>query len=135
MPNNLVAPEVLPTNQIQSTQQQEEAIPFMQTEYINPNESITENIRLLKYNYCHVKKMIVFMMYTVRKMRNMVKQKQIFGNVTENMMIVACQLLTKGIILNKYMIDSLVNKIDIYQIKFFENFLQSNECRKILENY
>jgi hypothetical protein len=75
MPNNLVAPEVLPTNQIQSTQQQEEAIPFMQTEYINPNESITENIRLLKYNYCHVKKMIVFMMYTVRKMRNMVKQK------------------------------------------------------------
>ena len=53
--------------------------------------------------------MIVFMMYTVRKMRNMVKMKQIYGQLAENMMIVACLLLTKGIILNKYMIDSIVN--------------------------
>lgn len=79
---------------------QEETTTATPNDQITPNESLSENIRLLKYNYCHVKKMIVFMMYTVRKMRNMVKAKHIFGPVSENMMLVGCLLLSKGMILN-----------------------------------
>jgi hypothetical protein len=42
------------------------------------DENIIEGCKLLILKYSHIKKLVVFMMYTVRKVRNLAKLKDKF---------------------------------------------------------
>lgn len=44
-------------------------------------EKEKEGLKILTYKYSHFKKLVVFMMYTVRKVRNLSKSKDMFGNI------------------------------------------------------
>lgn len=44
------------------------------------DETIVEGCKVLILKYSHIKKLVVFMMYTVRKVRNLAKLKDKFDS-------------------------------------------------------
>ena len=56
-------------------------------------KNFDEAFRYIRARYCHEKKKIIFIMYTVRKLRNLAKLKYIYNNLTEKFMLSACLLL------------------------------------------
>lgn len=59
-----------------------------------------ENFKIIRSRYVHEKKKVIFIMYTVRKLRNLAKLKNVFGELCDHLMYSACLLLKKGMILN-----------------------------------
>lgn len=90
-------------------------------------------MRKARRRYTHEKKIIVFIMHTCRKLRNLAKQSDEFGEVAVNFMCSALLLLRKGIIMNELAIDSINDKRDIYGLDKFEEFLESDNCSQILK--
>ena len=78
----------------------EEEVKQGQMDNIDDQENYEELFRYIRARYCHEKKKIIFIMYTVRKLRNLAKLKYIFNQLTEKLMLSACLLLHKGLLLN-----------------------------------
>ncbi len=74
------------------------------------DDAIAEGCKNLILKYSHLKKMVVFMMYTVRKVRNLAKLRDKFDSQKSNdfLMTLACILLKKGIFIIEKLNDSLV---------------------------
>lgn len=107
--DKLVDPKQLQVKtSIKKKEANEEEVNTQQYENINLQEVYDEAFRYIRARYCHEKKKIIFIMYTVRKLRNLAKLKYIFNNLSEKFMLVACLLLVKGLVLNKTTIDSLI---------------------------
>ena len=53
-------------------------------------------------------------MYTVRKLRNLAKRKDIFYNLSDRLMLSACLLLQKGLVLNQLTLSSLESNINTF---------------------
>lgn len=68
----------------------------------------------------------MFMMYDVWKLRNLSKMKNIFQEKADHFMYAGCLLLTKGMLINKNCINSLLNKNNIFSIENFNEFVESN---------
>lgn len=102
------------------------------------NEAVEDNedaFKFIRARYCHEKKKIIFIMYTVRKLRNLAKLKYVFNQLTEKFMLAACLLLKKGLVLNDITIESLKNGKNIFQLTAFNEFLQTSENQRILANF
>lgn len=98
------------------------------------NQSEKDKERIVsqaRQRYVHEKKIIVFIMHTCRKLRNLAKQRNIFHNASNGLMFAGLLLLKKGIILNETAIDTLKHKANTYQLYNFEYFLTTNNCTKI----
>lgn len=50
-------------------------------------------------------------------------------------MYAACLLLKKGLLLNQEAIAGLKNKKNTFELKDFEEFANTEECKKIKDNY
>lgn len=85
-----------------------------------------------RQRYVHEKKIIVFIMHTCRKLRNLAKQREKFGAAANGLMYAGLLLLKKGIILNEIAINTLKNRTNTYQLYNFDYFLTTNNCKKIL---
>lgn len=69
-----------------------------------------ENFKLIRARFVHEKKKVIFIMYTVRKLRNLAKMKNVYGDMTDSLMYAACLLLKKGLLYNQNAINSLKNR-------------------------
>lgn len=78
----------------------EEEVANDQLNNIDDQERNEEVFRFIRNRYCHEKKIIIFIMYTVRKLRNLAKLKFVFNQLTEKFMLSASLLLFKGMWLN-----------------------------------
>lgn len=96
-------------------------------------KKIERALRKARRRYTHEKKIIVFIMHTCRKLRNLAKQTNDFGDVAVHFMCSALLLLRKGITMNEHAIVSINNKSDVYGLDRFEKFLDSENCSQILK--
>jgi hypothetical protein len=98
------------------------------------NQSEQEKERVVnqaRQRYVHEKKIIVFIMHTCRKLRNLAKQRNVFGAASNGLMYAGLLLLKKGIILNETAINTLKHKANTYGLFNFEYFLDTNNSGKI----
>ncbi len=94
-----------------------------------------EAFRYIRARYCHEKKKIIFIMYTVRKLRNLAKLKYVFNFLTEKFMLSACLLLQKGLVMNKTTINSLKKGFNVFKLQEFDKFLKTPDNKKIQNNF
>ncbi len=90
-----------------------------------------EAFRMIRARYCHEKKKIIFIMYTVRKLRNLAKLRYVFNDYCEKFMLGACLLLFKGLMLNTNTINSLDKGNNIFNLQNFNEFLNTADNQKI----
>lgn len=74
-------------------------------------------------------------MYTVRKLRNLAKLKQLFNQLSEKFMFSACLLLQKGLYINDCAIQSLKKADNVFQMNGFIEFLGTQDNQKIQQNF
>ena len=84
-----------------------------------------------RQRYVHEKKIIVFIMHTCRKLRNLAKQRSTFHAASNGFMYAGLLLLRKGIILNETAINTIKHRTNTFQLYNFDFFLTTNNCRKI----
>lgn len=98
---------------------------------IDDEMSRQENIRLIRARYIHEKKKVIFIMYSVRKLRNQAKLKNVYGELSDSLMYAACVLLKKGMLYNQNAINSLKNGDNAFKLKDFDRFLGTEEAKSI----
>lgn len=76
--------------------------------------------------------MIVFMMHTCRRLRNLAKQRSYLGNAANGLMFAGLLLLKKGILLNQQAESTLYSRKNLFKINQFDTFLNTNNANKIL---
>jgi len=74
-------------------------------------------------------------MYTVRKLRNLAKMKNIYSEMADSLMYAACVLLKKGLLFNQNAILSLKTGENVYGLRDFNRFAKTEENAKILRNF
>lgn len=132
-PQNLV----VNNNNVNRREANEENLPQNngQMDEIAANERFEESLRYIRARYCHEKKKIIFIMYTVRKLRNLAKLKHVFSQLTDRLMLAACLLLKKGLLLNENAIGSLKSGYNTFDLQDFTKFLSTEDKAKILKNF
>lgn len=130
-------PEKLEVNEIKKqTTKEEDVNPNNgQLDEITQQERFEETVRYIRARYCHEKKKIIFIMYTVRKLRNIAKLKHIFNQLSDRFMFAACLLLKKGLLLNENAIYSLKKAYNTFDLQDFKKFLNTEDKAKILKNF
>ena len=114
---------------------EEDDIKDVQQEHIAAQFETENDLKFIRNRYIHEKKTVIFIMYTVRKLRNLAKNKSVFKNYCEHFMLASCILLKKGVILNANAINSLQNKDNFFKLKQFEKFVGTLEKTKILTSF
>ena len=130
---DLIQPEQMVPEVVNRNNTQEEAIP--QNICYDETANLNESFKVIRARYCHEKKKIIFMMYAVRKVRNLAKQKNLYGDLINEFMYLACILLKKGLTMNTDIIRSLSTKENIYNLKDFSSFCSTEEAQKIRKNF
>lgn len=97
------------------------------------NQSINRIKARVISRYIHEKKMIVFFMYTCRRLRNLAKERGLFKQASNNLMYAAILLLKKGMIMNEAAVMSLKNCTNIYNIEGFEQFAVLEDRHRLRE--
>lgn len=128
-------PEKMSTDQLTKNKTEENNVKDDVAMKIEEEQNLEENFRILRARYCHEKKKVIFIMYAVRKIRNLAKLKNVFGDMTDSFMYAACILLRKGLLMNQYAIQSLKQGDNIFKLKDFNKFLQTDENMKIQKNF
>ncbi len=131
----LMLPEQMNTGNISKKKIDEESVKTEQYNNIQMQERYDEAFRYIRARYCHEKKKIIFIMYTVRKLRNLAKLRYLFNNLTEKFMLSACLLLQKGLLLNQNAIKSLQTGYNAFEVKEFDKFLEIDDNQKIQSNF
>lgn len=134
----LINPEKMESNSTKGFKRMkanEETIKVNEYNNIRIREHYEEAFRYIRARYCHEKKKIIFIMYTVRKLRNLAKMKNYFDNISEMFMLSACLLLQKGLLLNKNTIRTLAERFNFFELKEFDKFLQTEDNLKIQKNF
>lgn len=102
---------------------------------IEEEMSAETNFKLIRSRYVHEKKTVIFVMYTVRKLRNLAKMKNVFADMADALMYAACVLLKKGLLFNQTAIGSLRGGENTFKLKDFAKFAKTEEAGKILRNF
>ncbi len=71
------------------------------------------------------------MMYTVRKVRNLSKQKNVYRNINESLMFLTVTLLKQGMIIIQNLINSLKKNNNIFNEQYFMQFTKTKEYEKL----
>ena len=132
---NLLDPKDLDEKSVKVKVEKEEDIQNNKYKEAMDNEKLEELFKFARARYCHEKKKIIFIMYTVRKLRNLAKLKHIFPDLTDKLMFSACLLLHKGLLLNSNTIKSLSEGFNTFKLQEFDNFLLTKDNEKIQNNF
>lgn len=84
--------------------------------------------------YNHEKKKVIFMMYTARKLRNLSKNKSEYKKCHELLMLCACLLLKKGILLSDQALESLEKGGNPFKLEHYDLFREKSPALKDLIN-
>lgn len=133
--DQLQNPEQMQVGKLNREKAEEEVVQNDQINNINEEENFEELFRFIRARYCHEKKKIIFIMYTVRKLRNLAKLKYIFNQLTEKLMLSACLLLHKGLLLNDQSIKSLKSNVNVFNLNGFNEFFNQSDNKKIRANF
>jgi serine/threonine-protein kinase ULK/ATG1 len=106
-----------------------------QEKRIEEEFTIETNFKLIRSRYVHEKKTVIFVMYTVRKLRNLAKMKSVFNEMADALMYAACVLLRKGLLFNQNAITSLRAGDNVFKLRDFPRFVKTEENGKILRNF
>lgn len=115
-------PDKMELDKVNKVKEVEEDLRQEQLDNIDAQENFEELFRFIRARYCHEKKKIIFIMYTVRKLRNLAKLKYVFNQLTEKLMLSACLLLHKGLLLNEEAIKSLEGNVNVFSLNGFKEF-------------
>lgn len=114
---------------------EEQDIKADQEKKLEEEFSTETNFKLIRSRYVHEKKTVIFVMYTVRKLRNLAKMKNVFNEMSDALMYAACVLLKKGLLFNQNAILSLKSGENVFKLKDFHKFVKTEENGKILRNF
>lgn len=132
----LIDPNELDTKSVKKNKAEEESVGNdAKMNEIADRASLEEAFKFIRARYCHEKKKIIFIMYTVRKLRNLAKLKHPFNQLTDRFMYAACLLLRKGLLVNENSINSLKAGYNTFDLKAFDRFLKTTDCVKIRKNF
>ena len=118
------------------------SIKAKEIEEINLNDSNRKNIEMMlgfqeiSYRYHHEKNIILFLMYTVKKIQKLIKSK-INKNLISHLFNISILILKKGILLNSKIKQNLIKKENTYFLnqEFFENFINDDKYNNIISIY
>jgi hypothetical protein len=82
----LESPQNLYPEQLQKKKTEEGNVNNDVSAKIEEEQNLEENFRIIRARYCHEKKKVIFIMYAVRKIRNLAKLKNVFAEMTETFM-------------------------------------------------
>lgn len=99
------------------------------------NEEILKekSINQARQRYTHEKKIIVFIMHTCRKLRNLAKQREQLEHASDSLMFSGLLLLKKGIVKNEEAINTIKHQMNTFKLPRFDYFLETNNCKKIVK--
>lgn len=83
--------------------------------------------------YTHEKKIMVFLIQTSVRLRNLSKDKANLAAASEGLMLCGILLLKKAMLLNFYSLDSLKRNYNLYGLENFEYFIGSPDKQRFLE--
>lgn len=134
---NLIDPKQLEAGSLKKKKAEEENVDTVDTKMqeIAQRELHEEAFKYIRARYCHEKKKIIFVMYTVRKLRNLAKLRYLFEQLTNRFMFAACLLLKKGLLINENAINSLRVGYNTFDLKEFAKFLKTDDNTKIQKNF
>lgn len=136
---NLLNPDQIKIEAI--TRRATEEVSIKNDEKLNEivnKDAMEEAHAKIKARYCHEKKKIIFIMYAVRKLRNLAKlrNRKVFDvMMCDRLMLTTCLLLRKGLLMNENVLNSLSRGSNIFDMEQFETFLKTEENVKILKNF
>jgi serine/threonine protein kinase len=132
---DLIDPQERQEKEVDAKLEKEEELKNNQYKELVDNERLEELFKFARARYCHEKKKIIFIMYTVRKLRNLAKLKHIFPELADRLMYAACLLLHKGLLLNSNTIKSLAEGYNTFNLQEFDKFLKTKDNEKIQNNF
>lgn len=89
----------------------------------------------IKLRYFNEKKKIIFMMFTVRKVRNLSKLRNTFGALSERLMLSAALLLHKAMLYSEEALGGLKTGVNSFNLSHLKTFVATDAARRILENF
>jgi serine/threonine protein kinase len=130
---NLNDPTKLFKQQIKYSKVSEETIDKNKSLEIDEIIKMEGYYNVIQKRYQHQKSIILFIMVTVRKIRNLFKMNKYFNSELGNkLMYTTCILLKKGLIMNMEVIKSLEENRNLFNLNGFEGFLKLNKHQNIL---
>ena len=132
----LIDPNEMESGSLKKNKAEEESVDNdTKLQEIAQREKFEEAFKYIRARYCHEKKKIIFIMYTVRKLRNLAKLKYLFNQLTDRFMFAACLLLRKGLLINENSINSLKMSYNTFDLKEYKRFLNTDDTAKIQKNF
>ena len=89
----------------------------------------------IQMRYFNEKKKIIFMMFTVRKLRNLSKQRSTVDSLSERLMLSASILLQKALLFCNESIRELKGSDNRFGLPLMKKFTESPQAVRLLENY
>jgi serine/threonine protein kinase len=99
----------------------------------NVQAEIEKAVNQGKTRFTHEKKMIVFIMHTCRKLRNLSKKEPEIGKAAQGFMFTGVLLMRKGIFLNDNCVKTIKDRTNTFNLARFTDFLSSPVCQKIYD--
>lgn len=101
-------------------------------QYANYSSDNSRQISSAIKRYTHEKKIVVFIMHTCRKLRNLSKRTDVLGpQICQKIMKSALLLLKKGILLNEGSLKTIQMRSNSFGIPSFDVFINTTNAQKI----
>lgn len=100
--------------------------------YSAPSKNERSKQRIVD-RYTHEKKIMVFLIQTSVRLRNLSKDKTNLSAAGDGLMLCGILLLKKAILLNHYALDSLKRNYNLYGLEDFEQFTSSPDRLRFIE--
>jgi serine/threonine protein kinase len=94
-------------------------------------EDVEKAINQIKSRFTHEKKIIVYIMHTCRKMRNLGKKEKDIGKPSHGFMFCGLLLLRKGILMNETAFKSVQDRVDSFKMAKWDEFCKHPSSEKI----
>lgn len=119
---------------VRARQVREDAVDPKELQRISSAQALDKSFERAKLRYFNEKKKVIFIMFTVRKMRNLSKQPRLAA-LSERMMAAAALLLHKASLYNEEALAGLRTGENSYELLNLKSFVKTDAGRKILENF
>lgn len=120
---------------VRRLQAKEDNIDPRELQHLDSAQTREAAFEQIKLRYFNEKKKIIFMMFTVRKIRNMSKQKAAFGSLSDRLMLSAALLLHKAMLYSEEALTGLNTGNNSFAMAQMKQFITSEHAGKIIENF
>lgn len=101
--------------------------------YMDPTAVAERNRTRILDRFTHEKRIMVFLIHTSVRLRNLSKDRANLQRASEGLMYCGILLLKKTILLNYIALDSLKRNINIFELQGFESFLKLQDRTRLIE--